>query len=305
MTESRARASRAAIVTVFVLAWMGAAALGGIASAGNEAPVEAEDPVVREVLRLLGEGLGSDVVAAWLARSEANPARLSADDLVALKRAGADDALIKMLVTRSAGVPPGPSDTETTTLTLLVDYRAYERAETEEYLEGPELFVYVDGRLADRVPSRVDIGGRGPTEVTLPISPGIHRLRIARERHELRGRGDRARWVHEARVSPDTITLPLDRPGAWRIELRWRDSSFSSRTTMTWTLEREGTVVAEETIDAVPKDDWPRLCDDLPEGERAEPSCVPWPDLWTGATDLPSREEVLSTIRTAAGRGRR
>lgn len=94
----------------------------GLATGGNFAgsPAVAEtpaaaagDPVVAEVVRLLDAGLGEPLVLRWLAESGKTLGRPTADDLVALKKAGASDDLIAALLDRSragtAATKPAPT----------------------------------------------------------------------------------------------------------------------------------------------------------------------------------------------------
>lgn len=85
---------------------------GGPASA--EVPAaSASDPVVGEVVRLLEAGLGEPLVQRWLDDSGKIPALPTADDLIALKKAGASDKLIAALLDRaSAHAPATPAAAE-------------------------------------------------------------------------------------------------------------------------------------------------------------------------------------------------
>lgn len=62
--------------------------------------------MIAEVVRLLEAGLGEPLVLRWLAEEGKTPGRPTADDLVALKKAGASDNLVAALLDRSrAGTP--------------------------------------------------------------------------------------------------------------------------------------------------------------------------------------------------------
>lgn len=69
--------------------------------------------MIAEVVRLLGAGLGEPLVLRWLAEEGKTPGHPTADDLVALKKAGASDDLVAALLDRSrAGTPtarPAPA----------------------------------------------------------------------------------------------------------------------------------------------------------------------------------------------------
>ena len=91
--------------------------LGGSAAAVWPAAVadatRANDPVIAEVVRLLDAHLGEPLIERWLEESGKGPAHVSADDLVALKGAGASDQLIASLLdlarttASQAPAPPG------------------------------------------------------------------------------------------------------------------------------------------------------------------------------------------------------
>lgn len=79
--------------------------LGKPASAETPA-ASAVDPVIAEVVRLLEAKLGEPLVLRWLAEEGKTPGHPTADDLVALKRAGASDDLVAALLDRSRSGTP-------------------------------------------------------------------------------------------------------------------------------------------------------------------------------------------------------
>jgi hypothetical protein len=70
--------------------------------------------VIAEVVRLLDAGLGEALVLRWLEESGKNPGRPSADELVALKKAGASDELVSALLDRSRAALPASAAPPTT-----------------------------------------------------------------------------------------------------------------------------------------------------------------------------------------------
>ena len=101
-----------------LLAANGALAFPG--EAPGSASASASDEVCAEVVRLLEAGLGEPLVLRWLEESGKRPGRPTADDLVALKKAGASDELVAKLLDRSRdgakaasaspdGAPPAPA----------------------------------------------------------------------------------------------------------------------------------------------------------------------------------------------------
>lgn len=64
--------------------------------------------MLREVVRLLEAGLGEPLILRWLEDNGKTPGLPTADDLVALKRAGASDPLVAALLDRAQAAAPGP-----------------------------------------------------------------------------------------------------------------------------------------------------------------------------------------------------
>ena len=85
------------------------APLGAASSAPAGEAATAQDPVVAEVLRLLESGISEAVVLRWLSEESRPPGRPTADELIALKRAGATDDLIAALLDRASRVDAPPA----------------------------------------------------------------------------------------------------------------------------------------------------------------------------------------------------
>jgi len=81
---------------------------GALAAMTSCAPAKEVD-VVKEVTKLVKAQVGEDVVIAYIEKQGA-PAALSADDIVDLKKAGASDKVLVMLMTGKGGGAAGSGD---------------------------------------------------------------------------------------------------------------------------------------------------------------------------------------------------
>lgn len=251
------------------------------------------DPVVRDVVRMLDEGVEPALVLRWLETSDLRPGPLAAQDLIALSRAGAPEGLVQRLID-TAGQPPAGSPTPTPAAgaCCLVDfeivYRAAERLEGEQEAEGMDLYVYLDGHPLALLESMPDLGGPGPFKARMRLSPGRHVLRLLRERHTQRRSG---RWRHHSRVCPDVIAFEITPGAAWAVDLSWSESSLSTTPPLDWRLTRDGVTVAEQHDTGTDKDDWPALCE-----EPDDRNCVRWEELWPADLSVPTRAEVRAEL---------
>lgn len=104
------------LTAAVALALFAAGLLAGGPAAAEVPAASASDPVVGEVVRLLEAGLSEPLVQRWLDDSGKIPALPTADDLIALKKAGASDKLIAALLDRaSAHAPAAPAAPEAVT----------------------------------------------------------------------------------------------------------------------------------------------------------------------------------------------
>ena len=78
-----------------VLFLLTAVATAPAATAGEDAAL---DPVVRDVVRMLEEGVNAKFIRGWLLDQDARPVELSADDLIALSKANAPEEIIQLLM---------------------------------------------------------------------------------------------------------------------------------------------------------------------------------------------------------------
>jgi hypothetical protein len=322
-----ARLGAALLALVCVPAAAPRAAAEAAALPGGEEEVAARTPapltpLVREMVRLLEEGLDSPIVRQWAERQNPPQSRLTADDLIALKRAGASEELVGWAIavagSRSeAPAPPasvGPAsagraapvrESGLATVHLSVDYRAVEPVEGEFEAKSRDLFVYIDGQLVARVASRGDLLRRETPSFEIALEPGEHTLRFMRELHSSRRR---ERWIHETRVAPEAIRFSVSAGAYWALELTWKESVFGGGgTPLAWRLVRDGEPVDGRADFGTPKERWPLLCEDieagLAAGERPSRSvardlegCVRWADLWHDGASVPPRSEVLAEL---------
>lgn len=252
------------------------------------------DPVVRDVVRMLEEGVDPSLVLHWLETSERRPGPLGPEDLIALSRAGASEQLTRRLIDVAAQPPPAErTPVECCLVDFEISYRAAEPMEGEQEAPGKDLAVYLDGQPLVRLESMPHLGGGGPFERRLRLDPGPHTLRLLRERHTLK----KSRWLHDSRVSPDVIPFEIEPGASFSLEVSWKESPFSTSGPLDWQLSRDGVTIAAQRDTGVAKEDWPPLCDDGPvEG------CVRWQDLWPPETTIPSREEVRAELEAAGYR---
>jgi hypothetical protein len=284
-----------------------------LAIAASTAALPADDEIaVEELARMLEEGVPNDVVREWLA---ARPARVTPPDpdtMIRLRRAGADDALLQLIVERSAARPPAtpppaaasvPAADDVARLDVTVAYRPIEPLDGDDRAPSPDLVLYIDGRALARVPAQADLLG-DPSEFRTVLPPGAHVLALAREFAEGR-EADRP-----GRFAPETLAITVDPGPRWELDLRWVDGmmSFGTPRPLTWELLRDGERMAGAEKIGTPTDRWPELCEDveasLAPGEkpgrsmrRRLESCVRWVDLFDGIEDVPDRVDARHAAR--------
>jgi len=314
---SRFRPVARVLVALAVLALAVPAARGKTPATASGATT-----TVVQVERMLRAGIGPDVVLAWLERERPPVPRLAAEDLLRLREAGADDDLLRRLVELSGGddgeragkgqapspAPPAVPDATPAPLPDAVPVRV-----TLEYrprrLEDEEpwaLYVYLDGRPVAWSPGPRTPFSEPRITFVVPLSPGRHLLRVARERHLPRSLGSRV-YRHEARFAP--LEIPLDVPPREGLELLLRvreDRRGRARPAISWTVSLGGKVLVDRRNQGPPPAAWPDLCEDveatLPAGSRLRDRklerCVRWGDLWKDVPGgVPSRAEVLEELR--------
>lgn len=307
--DRRPRFSRSAPVVAFVLIVL--------ALAGSVSTVSATDEIaVDELVRMLEEGVPTDVVRAWLASRSARVSPPDPDTMIRLRRAGADDALLQLIVERSAAPEPAtPSppataaaaDDGTARVDVTIAYRPVEPLDGDDRAPSPDLVLYIDGRALARVPPQADLG-EDPAAFRTVVPAGAHVLALAREF------ADGGQASAPGRFAPETLAITLDPGLRWELDLRWVDAamSFGTPRPLTWELRRDGERMAGAEKIGTPTDRWPELCEDLEASlepgkkpgrsmRRRLEACVRWADLFPGIDDLPVRADA----RFTAGEGGR
>ncbi len=309
----------AVLVGVLALALAGT----GLAVAARPGPgagrTDANGTLV-QVERMLRAGIGPEVVLAWLERDRPPVPRLGPDDLVRLREAGADDALLRRLIEmeggpgESAAGEPGPpagraaagpaavARTGEVPVRVTLDYRPRRREDEEPW----SLYVYVDGRPVAWSPGPRTPFSSSRLTFVLPLAPGRHLVRLARERHLPRSLGSSV-YRHETRFAPIEISLAVPPREGLELLLRVReDRRGRPRPAISWTVSLGGKVLVDRRDQGPPPGDWPWLCEDLeatfPEGsrvrERRSRGCVHWEELWRDVpAAVPGRREILDELR--------
>jgi hypothetical protein len=287
-----------AAASVIAVLLLGLAPRSTLAQTGESVPVKAQDPIIQDIVRMLGEDIEPDLVLQWLESSGQRPGPLAADDMIALTQAGAPKEMIQRLLELGAQPPapvspqsralpppaapaepvppaaPAPAiartpareaDEDCCLVEFAVEYKAVEDMEGD-LTEAPErdLFLYVNGEYLLHVASRGDIAARGPVVVRHRLGPGDYTLRLLRELHTREDRlGEPPVWLHETTVSPDPIAFSVE-PGAdWHLDVRWVQGAFSVRGPLSWQWTRDGKKIAGKSRTGAKREDWPHLCDDV------------------------------------------
>ena len=257
------------------------------------AEVTPDDPVVADAVRMLDAGIESDLIISWLQSGDSRPARLSADDLIALSDGKASRELIEFLLAMApapvapmtsseahsdmpaAVVSPGVTQPSTRIAVsdnddcCLVEFSIrYQAAEDKDGGEveqaGRDLFLYADGQLLTRIESQGNIASGGPVRFKTQMAPGDHTLRFTRQLHRRsKGAGKSDSWEHETTVSPSIIRFELEPGALWQLNLSWVQSEFSTKGPLRWSWSSNGVEVAGEAGTGEFRERWPFLCEDV------------------------------------------
>lgn len=275
----------------------------------------------RDVLEMLEADLSEEVVLEWLQGVEPPVRRPTAEELVALKKAGGTDRLLKALIALSsaaegpgddalATTPPSTAATaapvmpvaeesaEAEATGVLVTFRlSYEAPKVDFDEELWDLYVYLDGEPLAYVPPSFSILDREKAlEFKQRLTPGSHAVRVLQERHERR-RGKR--WRHAARASDQEFAFDLRTGISADIDLKYREGWLSEHSDgpLRFRLVQEDEVTELEWVGGSPER-WPLLCEELEAEGRARDKlegCVSWPELW-GESEVPSRKAVRDAL---------
>lgn len=288
------------------------------------------DPVVDDVVRMLDEKVGEDLISGWLDRSGERPSKIGPDELIALSRAGASQNLIDKLVDLVQTVEPAQDVSKVAEAApvlvvaarppvqdslqpgspLPVEFTINYDPEMVEYQTTPwDLFVYLDGRPVGSVDgwSSHTSTHKASLSFRIDVPRGRHVIRVFQEQHTIRSRRS-GTWNHAARVYDRPIVLDLDREGAWKVEITVREKgSFFGRgaAPLEYAIFLDGKVVeSAPSVDA----GWPDLCEEVltafpgekggsKTARKALKGCLYWGSLWEGQEGLPDRETVRDRLQ--------
>lgn len=313
--------TRQAVPVLLILAALAAP------SRGAGAPTE---PLVADVLRMLEAKVEERVVIAFLEGTERRPAPLTADDIIALTKAGATPAVVERLVRmgQEGAPPPPPAPTphpqETPAPvpepplpaapapsapapggTGTVEFELRFSADRQSLDEPWELYYYMDGAPMAWSRGRGGLVGRDVLQFEEKVPAGEHVVAILFERHD----GRRGR--HEARVCPEVVKLAVVPGERHRLRLAVKESwalPVRGGGALSWSFTgADGETAGRDDVGGDP-DDWPHLCEDaeasVREGKkpsieirRALDGCRRWSEIWgEGATP---RGQVLAELAAA------
>jgi hypothetical protein len=262
------------------------------------------DAVVLDVIRLLGEGLSSELVSEWLEKTGKKPVEITADDLIILKKAGASEALVQELVYLAksddapapAADPPAeePPPSGPAKLTLSLDFTPWQSP-----ADGWNLFVYCNGEFLIWSPGNEEL-----LDLTRELEPGRYVLRFLLERHTSTGKKKKP-YIHEAKVSLIPVELEMKPGSTWKVSLM--ASGEGTAGALSWTVERNLVVVEEKERKGGSFGDWPKLCEEILSNikesrwqsrstREALVGCAKWDSLWPGIAEFPTRKEVRKKL---------
>ncbi len=263
------------------------------------------DPVVQEVVRMLGSKVSEPVIERWIGEGH-HPGVVGSRELIALKQAGASDQLTEKLLdlaarrtTTSPASGPAPAGRSAGTslpspgrnaakLHWIVTYHPNFLADDVRW----DLFVYLDGRYLAWVKDPLVSFLQKPLEFDASVAPGHHLLRLMEERHVRKPNTDE--WDSQARVAPKPLALDVkpDAPGKVEIVLEVRPRGGPVTLQLT---QGDGAPARAQPSLPLPEN-WQPLCEEAPA--QKEP-CLHWSDLWPNVAVVPSREAVRDQLERA------
>lgn len=309
--------------------WVRSYAFGDVAAVGVFAlsmawlmmapPLAAQEgtDLVDDVVSMLEAGVSEQVVMDWLPTSGKSLGRLEAEDVIALKDAGASDELLKSLLRLAAEDVQSVSAPEAapaaTTATPSVPDAAPGRGEAalvrfeigySARFEHPDpkwdLFVYLDGKPLTYA-ANSNLLDPGKLSFTRELPPGPHWIRVAQERHEKRG----DHWEHQSRIAPEAFAFELAPGTPASISVDFTQRMMNYRDPLTFVLT-QGAEVTDSGRVGGDFEHWAPICEDVlasarpgKKPGRAQRSrldeCVEWSSIWPEIR-VPSREEVLDAM---------
>ncbi len=307
--------------------------VGAGAVAGAQVGDDALDPVVRDVVRMLEAQVGAETITTWLETSGQRPQAIAADDLIALTRAGAPEALVQLLLGATAASPtpappvaptvappapvaptpqpPAPAvpDRFASRAPVDVSFRVDYRPEVQEAQRGWDYFVYLDGDLLLWSDGGAHAVLGAAVESTRKLAPGRHVVRILQEQHVPQTIG--RPWRHSARVLPMALELELERGARYTVEIEHVEQKISysgaDDGVVSWVVRRDGQSVGERRDVGPDPEKWPYLCEEVKadmspdkwdsrSGRRALEGCLSWTDLFPGVAEVPDRDAIRALL---------
>lgn len=282
--------------------------------------------MVAEVVRLLEARLGEPLIVRWLAEGDKSVGPLTAGDLVTLKKAGASDELVAVLLDRSragtaAGSPAPAAATSRPVATAppsppapppAVDAAKVDVLVSLRYIHVPEegepwdLVVYLDGTPFEPLPAAPSAASAGTWTYQRSLAPGHHILSWSQELHRQDGEGHAQ---HAARFDPEPLPFELAAGSSAAIELEYRDRTgmfLRMGGPVTVRVSQQGRELASRNSSGDPAA-WPQLCEEIEANlgsrkpgflERQElRSCLRWAELWRSVPNFPGRDTVRPAVR--------
>ena len=299
--------------------WIVVATLFGLLVPVGAPAAAGSGPTLHEqVIRMLESELSEEIVLEWLSGTGEPVPRPTAEELIALKEAGATDRLLMALLALATGGPDAPDERAARPAAassppesgaeagVQVEFRLSHlpsRIDSED--EPWDLYVYLDGEpLAYVPPSGSLIDRNVALEFRHRLEPGRHLIRVSQERHLRRSRG---RWRHEARISEQLFWFELSAGSRAELELGFSEGWLANRGggPMTFRLLQDDRTLEMEAVGGDPER-WPLLCEEIESNLRAGETpgrsvrseldgCVRWTDLWP-QIETPDRNLVREAL---------
>jgi hypothetical protein len=295
-------------------------ALTVLASVG--VPLTAQEPsIAAQVVRMLDAELSEEVILEWLRGQPEASEPLSADDLVALKGAGASDDLLKEMLaigrggegTEEAPAPPVPPPApsvgsepvgEREQRARVTFHLAYLTQIDEAEVTGPKVwdfYIYLDGIPVTFMDTARLANEAATMEFERELPAGRHILRVAQELHYQKG----GRWQHETRAAPNGFIFDLSAGVPARLEVEFRERLMDYQDPLEFKLTQGERVQDSGRVGGI-AERWPAICQDIdasvPSGKKPNrrqrqrrETCVDW-DSWWGDTEVPPRGQVLDAM---------
>lgn len=290
------------------------------------------DPVVAEILEMLDAGVDEGVILQWLESTDRRPVDIGSQGLIALAEVEASEEFVKILLTLVenegtdesdraspplAATPravesaplagrPGEQGSVDATIRLRAKRVWVDEDEPDRPRDPPwSIFLYLDSQLVSWAwPTRQG----EPVEVHRRIQAGRHEMRVVLQRYEELRSG----WSYESLSVPTLIDfetqggVPLEIDVAMtRIWGLWRQRRDGGP--LSFVIRSGDQVLAENDGTGGDPNRWRPVCEDVeanfPDSETVPKRfrssmgrCIRWTELWTGAGQETSREDILRSL---------